>query len=160
MDTIISQIEKGRKRLMVLIGLGLFIPLGFAFFFFFVSLGEYISSGPAPNYFFLQEEESVFCLFFLFISIIGFFIGRAMYKGKEWAHGLWSSVGIFGGGLIFMLSLVASMADTRAGLPILAISTYILVITLQTSLNKGVRAYLKSLHSLDSIEDKIEEIGK
>lgn len=159
MSQIDPHIEKGRRRLKLLIALGVVIPIGMALLLFFPGFQRF-DLRELKNFLFLKNEVSVFSLFFLLLSMIGLLIGRAMYKGKEWAHAFWNSIGLFGGGIIFLLSLVTSMDDTRTGLPFLFVSTVILIITLQTALHKGVRAYLKSLRSSNSIEDKIEEIGK
>ena len=154
-----SLIEKGRKRLKLLLGLGLVIPIGWALFFLFVSVKGF-DSRRSDWVDLPQDDDNLLFVFFLVLSIIGFFIARAIYNGREWAHALWISIGFLGGGLMFMLSLIASMVDTRTGLPFLFISALILVITLQTGLHKGVRTYLKSLRSSNDMEDKIEEIGK
>lgn len=156
-----SQIEKGRKRLMVLIGVGLAIPLGIGLYFLYINLQLLSARGPIGEQFFLQYEEGVFSLFFLLLTFIGFFIGRGVHRGREWAYGLWVSVGFFVGGLIFFFSMLGTIASPGEGIPFLFLSGLVLLVSLQTAFDKRIRAYLNSFSGPPpSLEDKIKEIGE
>jgi hypothetical protein len=155
-----QQIEKGRKRLKLLIGLGLAIPVGLALLFFYWGLREFYSNGPVSGFFYLKEEETVFALFFLILGLIGFWIARAMYNGREWAHTLWYSTGFFVGALIFMISAIAGINNLKGNLPNLIISFLVLLISLVTALSNTVKVYLNSKRPDEMIKNRIDEIGK